>query len=546
MGTWKDCARGMLANSVQVEGESLERYFKRTRQLCSEADVYGDNDMRWVVRAFINGLADDRLQSAMQALRRRRQSMTLGEAYGELMDLAAPRGIPNSDCSSGHRPVVEAGGTGDELSMATLIPVHYLSQDVSSDPVAFGRFFTTHRARPYYQSSGPFSRRSIEKLHACYTPPLADYGKVAGVANAGPAWVAIGRASTSYTLGNLDQTTQDVCAMGPMGDSTDPVQTSGGEGKEEKRIDQDSVRNEREVGLDASMVILDMETEDLEDDLIGIGMVTNDSEGTEREVDWAKGLRSLVLLECGERVRNAGNDNLTSADERESSGGPHNSEDLTIDTIRSPSTIPFQTTSEWDPGPGTPIDAIPAIDKDKDSHLLTSSDIQVMVPVVQNPNGIVLRTTPRDPAHPVAEYLWPPEFGAQPAYHRNPMVTVNTRLGQYCLSSWSWTKRAAGVGSACRGNGGNSDNRRKITQVVAETRTGERAQNTSINALFPAMTGPDLRGRIGGRQIWDPGGGKAESLNLAERCMHRRENRAGRSTPENEKEELAGRQAFGF
>ena len=87
MGTWKDCARGMLANSVRVEGESLERYFKCTRQLCSEADVYGDNDMRWVVRAFINGLADDRLQRAMQALRRRRQSMTLGEAYGELINV---------------------------------------------------------------------------------------------------------------------------------------------------------------------------------------------------------------------------------------------------------------------------------------------------------------------------------------------------------------------------------------------------------------------------------------------------------------------------
>ena len=60
------------------------------------------------------------------------------------------------------------------------------------------------------------------------------------------------------------------------------------------------------------------------------------------------------------------------------------------------------------------------------------------------------------------------------------------------------------------------------------------------------MTGPNLRGRIGGRQIWDPGGGKAASLYLAERYMNRRENQAGRSTTENEKEELAGRQAFGF
>ena len=153
--------------------------------------------------------------------------------------------------------------------------------------------------------------------------------------------------------------------MGPMGDSTDPVQTSGGAGKEEKRIDQDGVSNEREVDLDASMVILDMETEDLADDLVGIDMVTNDSEGTEREVDWAKALRSLALPECRERVGNGGNDNLRSADEWESSSGPHSSEDLTIDIIRSPSIIPIQTMSEWNPGPRKPIDAIPAIDKDK-------------------------------------------------------------------------------------------------------------------------------------------------------------------------------------
>ena len=60
------------------------------------------------------------------------------------------------------------------------------------------------------------------------------------------------------------------------------------------RIDHDGVKNEREVGLDTSMVILDIETEDLVDNLIGIGRVMNDPEGMECEVDWAKGLRSLA------------------------------------------------------------------------------------------------------------------------------------------------------------------------------------------------------------------------------------------------------------
>ena len=119
----------------------------------------------------------------------------------------------------------------------------------------------------------------------------------------------------------------------------------------------------------------------------------------------------------------------------------------------------------------------------------------------QNSKDIVLKTMSREPAHPMGEYLCPPEFGAQLAYHHIQMATLNMRLGQYCLLSWSQTKQAAGVGSACRGNGCNSHNRRKVTQVGAETRTGDSAQNTLINALFLVMTGSDPRRRIGGRQV---------------------------------------------
>ena len=105
METWKDCVRGLLANLVQVEGESLMRYFKRTRQLCSDRDVYGDGDMGWVVKGFIYGLIDDELQSAMRAARRRNQSMTLGQAYcWVLVSSLAPQKVPGRYPGAGSLP----------------------------------------------------------------------------------------------------------------------------------------------------------------------------------------------------------------------------------------------------------------------------------------------------------------------------------------------------------------------------------------------------------------------------------------------------------
>ena len=119
MGTWKDCVRGMLANLVQVEGESLERYLKRTQQLYSEGDVYGEDDMHWVVRAFINGLVDDELHCAMQAARKKNRSMTLGQAYEELIDLTSPRDVLNSYHIAGPALTAKAENSIDELSIRT-------------------------------------------------------------------------------------------------------------------------------------------------------------------------------------------------------------------------------------------------------------------------------------------------------------------------------------------------------------------------------------------------------------------------------------------
>ena len=138
--------------------------------------------------AFINGLIDDELHSAMQAARRRNQSMTLGQAYEELIHLRSPGNALSSDCIAGPELAAKAENAVDELSPITLFPVSYMSLDILSDPVAFSQFFINHRARPFDQSIGPFSRQSSRELHAAYRePPLAKCQENAGAANAGPA-----------------------------------------------------------------------------------------------------------------------------------------------------------------------------------------------------------------------------------------------------------------------------------------------------------------------------------------------------------------------
>ena len=642
MGTWKDCVRGMLANLVQVEGESLERYFKRTRQLCSEGDLDGEDDMRWVVKGFINGLVDDQLHSAMRAARRRNRSMTLGQAYKELKCLRSPGNVPNSGCISGPELAAKAEISVDELSAITLIPVSYMSPDILSDPVAFSQFFISHRARPFYQSSGPFSRQSIQELHAAYYQPTpTKCGINAGAANPGPA-VTIGEARASYALSSPDpEPTQAICAMVPADNSTgyrsegigetdmysqssetgipgneltipdlwaelplhddltmgDPsiagnediadeaqpaagnvplgtadfepdesripeneltppglwvelpfgdeltvvssgivankplavnaqsgacevalravdynlgvsgnagehkkfYQNATGEKEVEKWREKDTIRKSVEKDKDASMMVSGMERRNYLQDLAGMAM----NEGVEQEVD---------------TVNREG-----TADERESSGGPHCSEDLTIDAIQNPSVLSIRTASEWDPGPGKSTAQVDA----------------------QNTKDIVVKTMSREPLHPVAEYLWPPEFRTQQAHHRIPIPAQNTRFGQHCLSPWSRTTRATGVGSISYRNGSISGSRRKFIQGAATTGTSNSAQSNPIYALYYiGKTGRALRSGPSGRWIWDPGGGRAESQILVGR---EEESGAGENALEgNELGELAGRQAFGF
>ena len=176
----------------------------------------------------------------------------------------------------------------------------------------------------------------------------------------------------------------------------------------------------------------------------------------------------------GARESDAREDDCETTEEPAHSDGLGNSCGLAVaGAIRNPIVLPIRTASERDPCPGRSTCTITTIDECNNLYMLAFGGPPITernrVDVdAQNSKDITLKTMSREPVHPVMEYLWPPQFRAQPAYHCIPIATINTGSGQYCLSSWSQTKRAAGVGSTCRGNGCNSDNRRKITQVVAK------------------------------------------------------------------------------
>ena len=451
MGTWKDCVRGMLANLVQVEGESLERFFKRTRQLCSEGDVYGEDDMRWVVRAFINGLVDDELHRAMRAARRKNRSMTLGQAYEELRDLTSPRDVLNSYHIAGPALAAKAENSVDELSTITLIPVSYMSPDILSDPVAFSQFFISHHARPFYQSSGPFSRQSIQKLHAAYCQPTpAKCGIIAGAANAGPA-VTMGEVSASHsTLSNPHrELAQDVCTAALVDDYINSVQNSLGEEKEEKWQENGYGQDVVVQGRDVSTMNLGIERDCFVQDLVNSG----------KNLD-AVETPNMPLAECpvapttaGEREHKIGEEILETMGEPASGQLHYTTVSESQFRLRNPCVQQVHTTSEWDPGPDESAYTDPAKEEGEAGFAWTSDGFQVVQwhtaeQDASDPNGIAGNETPHDIMYPVEEFLWLLPFGVQQTY-RNSLAKsaaiLNTPVEPGCLASQKQTMPAKGT-----------------------------------------------------------------------------------------------------
>lgn len=164
MWTFKKDARRVIANLVQVEGESALRYFKRTRQLLW--DTNHENDCQ-VVKEFINGLIDDGHHRAMQATRRQNPSMTLLQAYEHLETLASLEN--GSDIGFNQNADKESSALESSMSRVG-IDIHTIGsfpphrtiavQDIPGyilvDPAAFRQFLVMNNLQPHYQCSGRY------------------------------------------------------------------------------------------------------------------------------------------------------------------------------------------------------------------------------------------------------------------------------------------------------------------------------------------------------------------------------------------------------
>ena len=134
---------------VQKEGESGAEYYMRARDILPCLDP---EDECWLVNAFLNGLINDSFQRALDKARRANKSMTLLQAYEQLEIMAAPVTGSNIDfnCSAGFRRVIAVED----------VPGHILV-----DPVAFRKFLVINNLQPIYQGSGHYSEESIQILH---------------------------------------------------------------------------------------------------------------------------------------------------------------------------------------------------------------------------------------------------------------------------------------------------------------------------------------------------------------------------------------------
>ena len=301
--------------------------------------------------------------------------MTLGQAYEELRCLRSPGNVPNSGCISGPELAAKAEISVDELSAITLFPVSYMSPDILSDPVAFSQFFINHHARPFYQSSGPFSRQSIQELHATYCQPRpAKCRENAGAANAGPA-VTTGEASTHYALSNPHlEPAQDVCTTMLVDVHTNSVQNSTGEGTLEKWREKGYGENEVEKDKDGSMMVLGMDVGGFAQDLVG----TSGKEPVEQMARTMTFDQEWPMAFSGNTgpVTKVWGDSKGATEKLESSCQSHNRSDITFDAIRNPSALPIPTSSEWDPGPDKSAYTVPAVEEYKADYLLTSGHFQ--------------------------------------------------------------------------------------------------------------------------------------------------------------------------
>ena len=134
---------------VQKEGESSEEYFMCACEILSCLDPKDEN---WLVNASLNGLIDDSFQRALDMARKAHRSMTLLQAYEQLVIMASPVNGTNIDSNC---------YAGIERSIA----VENIPGYILVDAVAFQQFLVTNNLQPFYQRSGRYSEESSQILH---------------------------------------------------------------------------------------------------------------------------------------------------------------------------------------------------------------------------------------------------------------------------------------------------------------------------------------------------------------------------------------------
>ena len=594
---------------VQKERESVAEYFVRACEILHCLDLV---DERWLVNAFLNGLINDSFQGALNKARKANKSMTLLQAYEQLEIMASPVNSTNidSNCSAGTGRViavedilghilVDPVAFRKFLAINNLQPYYQESGRYSKESIQILHHEFSQLTEEEAADVAPLMKASAEMalwgrkvcqdncfeipaINSAFSSTLVDdhtsehlggvktnMGSNPNKAETKPMAIASGASSDSlkacdkklevYGIADrciesyqnatganeVEKSWEKNCFPngGNRGENDRMGDLGGGENRGNRKSNEwieGDVVNEQDV----SMMDLGADTDSCAPDLIDPrwNLEAVEAAGDKDE----EGL--IAFVTSGEKDRCTEVDKHGTTEKLDNSYRPHISHAITVDAISNPSFRPVRTASEWDPGAGAPVEAIPAIDKDKDRHLLTSSDIQVMVPVVQNPMGIVVKTTLRDPTKLVVEYRWPPEFGTQQGYNHFPIPIQNTRTGQHRLLPRGPTTGATGVGSISCRNSSLSGHHRKFIQGEAATGTGNSAQSNPIYALYYiGKTGLALSGGPSGRQVWDPGGGREESLTLAGRCGKRRGKGAGENALEgNELGELAGGKHLGF
>ena len=576
--------RAMLKLDALTQGkfESPTTYGKWVWKLFLQVD---EDDESWVVRKFINGIADEEFWRILRAERNHNRSMTLDAATKRLKalyeiaketdydpDPDSEDEYDESDCDS---QFTEFG------SPFAYIVVNTMPHHILSDPAAFKEFLARKNFRPSFDWSGPFSRQSIQALQAEHgrRSPAASDRKHNEAAEESPMVIAesVCMSKPDNTSGQsermmemdtcsqskqtavprnelpppdlwselpfLDDATVDptsgIAAIGPMADnaqselssetleaadceleilsfvdeSMEWYQNSTGEKEVEKWREKDCFLRDGNEEKAVSTIDLGAKMNRCARDLIDSGLNPDavGAAGMQDEERLSGLATSGELGPCAERI------NHGTTEEPESSGGSHSSDDIAMDAIQNPSTLPIRTASEWDPGPGASMSLMPAIGEGKALCTITFVECQVVEPCSLKPEignlmKIVAKTIIHEPTHPVAEFLWPPEFGVQQVYENSRSRSIaipSTRLVPECLSNWKATLQATGTSSTSLTI--------QSLEKPASFVLGGRQQSTSwtVSGIWRMVLREiwqALRGELGGRRIWDPGGEVAKFL----------------------------------